>query len=187
VLLSTRFNGRRNRMRISGKALTSRNTKTIEFQRGDEKVEITVCSLPPGYESRITALGFYRDPPKPPLKAKQAASGVYVKGEKGKVEYEEDRTDAKWRAAVTLYNSRLRAMKVCEMLSLDSKIEFETAKPAENTLEAWQAYADSIWAELESTESGLTEAEIAAVIEIGEALESTIDLVAALKDFLPQA
>lgn len=174
-------------MKVAGEALTTRNTRKVCLTRGEKKIELTIAALPPGWDKRLRTLGLFDNAPRPPMRPKERAKGIYVKNEQGKVEVEEDFRDPAYRAEMGKFNSRITAVIVAEHLSQDPAVEFETPAPAGNDPVEWRAYAEALSEEIESTQSGFTEEEINEILRIGRELGSSINLEEALNGFLPQA
>lgn len=172
-------------MKVGGKRLATRNSQKVVLTRGEDKIELTVTALPPGWDSRIHAIGLLDDRPTPPRVPKQE-KGLYVKKANGIIEYEDNIRDPGYRAAVLKYNARLDALQLAEMLALDPTVEFETTKPTSTSLAEWQAYADGLISELEDQESGFTSAEIDQILAVGRKLEGSIDVEAGAGHFLSQ-
>jgi hypothetical protein len=170
-------------MRIGSKSLEKKNTKTVTFFRGEEEITLTVGPLPPKYVDRIIDKLF--PVPTPPKKALEERPGKYVK-ENGKVVFQEDHNDPKYREDLDQFISFMTAAKLVAYLEHDPDVKFESQKPTAGygeAQDAWRDYFRSVCAEATDETTGFTRSEISHIIEAGESTELCLGVDEAVKTF----
>ena len=170
-------------MQIGQKTLSTKNTRTVTFYRGQELITITVGPLPPKYMERLRAKVLVR--PEPPKKPVETKPGIYLR-EGNKVVFSEDDNDPLYVEAASRFYSMVVTAKLTAYLSYDPNVQFSAAKPSAGYDEdpaAWRAYFEQVYLEITDPDTGFTNAEVSHLMEAGDSTELKVDIEESTKTF----
>ncbi|REJ71574.1 MAG: hypothetical protein DWQ34_06115 [Planctomycetota bacterium] len=138
-------------MKIAGRNNLNEFHEVCRLPRPNgEELALTMRPLPLGFSQRLRQRGIA--PPSPPRRVARDSSGRAIRDESGLAVMVADEQDAEYGLALEAYHRRVAVLAVAESLQADAQIEFESGAPDGNA--GWEAYADSLFAEME--ESGFT-------------------------------
>lgn len=170
-------------MLISGVDLKKRNTSTVTILRDGQKIPLIVTSLPFAFWPNMRARGLSRFP-EPPMKPKMNGRKYEVDPITKRVITEPDTNDHTYLEERARISRRLQAVRIREYLREDSRIDWGVSEPEGMDHQEWVTYADALATSIEN--SGLTEDEIAEIINEGEKTGKPVDIEAGVNDFLEQ-
>lgn len=171
-------------LRIGNKTLAKKNTRTVTFYRGEDKIELTVGPMPPKYLERIRE--HVLTAPQPPRKAVESRPGSYLKVD-GELVFSTDENDPTYTAAFTRYISLIVTAKLAAYLAHDPSVEFEAVRPTKIFSDApaeWKAYLEALLLEINDESTGFTQAEVNHILEQGDKTELCLTVTEATKTFL---
>lgn len=121
-------------------------SRVVSLPRPDGTVwSFTLRPLPLGFHRRLREQGVIS--PVPPTRIARDSQGKPLRDDAGLAISQLDANDPEYLASVETYHQRIATLAFAEALQADPHASFETPTPGPGG--NWNAYADSLYAELE--------------------------------------